>query len=377
MELNIYVDTNDLLLERYREKLENYKEVIGVLPANKDGELGRILLNPTNEGEINFCISCFKFLKCKPQFFEIINANVKNNWEETLNMMLHRTWLSFEDKKKLYSKLLELGPELISKLSDWTKDELKKVLLTPTTEEEFWICERYLEFLEEQAYFITQKNRYLDRLEGRQTIVKQLTDDDSKKGLVEILLDPQSDKELEFCTSYFGFQDDIKFLSECAKEGKCKEINPEESKTVDNVAKVVKMLCRQTAHKGELNFLFDANPGSIADMLYELKILENSDLDTLMNIISNKCGYNYGKINLSSVPFSILPKYTNIYLAYRTVSEVIQNYLVRDIDRNNQNITREMDGFTEMTRKFHYLYSQEFYFSAPTVSANNEKSKIK
>jgi len=137
------------------------------------------------------------------------------------------------------------------------------------------------------------------------------------------------------------------------------------------------MLCRQTAHKGELNFLFDANPGSIADMLYELKILENSDLDTLMNIISNKCGYNYGKINLSSVPFSILPKYTNIYLAYRTVSEVIQNYLVRDIDRNNQNITREMDGFTEMTRKFHYLYSQEFYFSAPTVSANNEKSKIK
>ena len=97
------------------------------------------------------------------------------NWLSTLeDIFLHQSY-SYEIKKRYYDELLQLHPELIEQISNWTKTKLKRILLEPTTEEEYRLCRNYLDYLGEKVNFAERKGNYLERLSYRHEIIKKLS----------------------------------------------------------------------------------------------------------------------------------------------------------------------------------------------------------
>ena len=354
--------------EQYKEKLDEYREVLGTLPTD-DERLENIILNPSNQTETDFCVSCLSFLNETSLFFEEITETMKKEnqcecartyWEENLDMMVcHHRW-HYKQRKEVYKKLLEFRPELASELSAWTKEELKRVLQEPTTEEELNLCIQYTNFLHYEADYLERKNRYLGRLEGRQKLISKLKESDTSDSLLEILLDPQSETELDFCISYFGFQDDLTHLSQNATEGNVKPINPEENESVAAVANFIKALKEGTLTQDECTFLDSTR--STAIVLYELTALEHSNYYGLIHTIAAKSGYDYPPIN-----------------DYSSFMSSFQNHITLGIDRSNPSLNNSLDEFVVTAKEFHLLYLNGLsYEHEQKNSATNESTaKVK
>lgn len=380
-------DIREAMLKSYRGKLEEYRKIIGALPAETDERLANIILNPSNEREIAFCVSCLDFFNDITKTFKDITEEMEqnhececviNNWIDMLNGFLHHQSYYFETKKEYYTEMLELRPELIDKLSTWTKEELKRVLFEPTTNKEYELCQEYLEYLAEEVEFKERKDRYLDRLAHREDVISKLSTDETIKGALEILLDPQTDQELDFCIAYFGFQDDIKQIKENISQKNLKAPNlEEESAIINSVARAVQVLCKRKPLQDELDFFFSASPEGIAEILYKLNCLESSDFDGLIKTISDKTGNKFGDIKLSAVPFSIFPKYYELYSAYTALSTWMHNYPIQRIDRNNSDA--HINRFMRMAEVFHEEYITAAYSTAIPASASikHEESKVK
>lgn len=380
-------DYRDTWLKKYRGELKDYKKILGTIPTDEAEELKRTILNPANEREISLCALCLSFFGNATKTFKTITEEMNQNneceyaidsWEESLDGVLYHHRYGFETKKKYYTTMLEMRPELTDKLSTWIKEELTRVLSDPTTDEEYRLCQDYIGYLADEVEFKELKDKYLDRLVHREEILSKLKDDEPTKGALEILLDPKTEKELDFCTAYFGFQDDIKHLKEIITQGNIQVPSvEEESAIVNSVARAVKALCKREPIQDELDFFLSTSPEEKAEMLYRLNCLENSDIDGLIKAILDKAGNRFGNTKLSTVPFNPFPRYYQIYSTYKTLSTWMHNYPIYRIDRNNS--TDKINRFMRMAEVFHGYYTNAAYSSdtPKATSIKQEESKEK
>ena len=358
----------------YQHELTDYKKILGSLPTDKEEELERVILNPESEKEVDFFVACLKFCNDTTKIFEQMTLKMRENneceyvianWLSTLeDIFLHQSY-SYEIKKKYYDELLQLHPELIEQISNWTKTKLKRILLEPTTEEEYRLCRNYLDYLGEEVNFSERKENYLERLSYRHEIIKKQLKSPYKKDMVEVLLEPLSEKELDFGIAFLGFYDDKKRIIEAVQEGIIKPINPEESVAVNYLTEIIDVLINDKEMEDKLLFLKD--PSKTAEVLYELSILE-CQKDDLINTIITKLGY--------STREGISPRdYFNIYINYDTATQLIDDLVFYGINREDKN--NKIDKFLNIAERFHTRYITDTYEDASSLKLSpQEKSKV-
>lgn len=366
--------------KKYEDELKDYQQILGQLPTELSGKLENILLKPSNEREMSFCISCLEFFNRTTSAFIEITKEMEESfdcedaidtWLDILdNLLRYQNFL--ETKKEYHKRLLEFRPELVERLSNWANVALKRVLSMPSTDEEYMLCKEYLEYLSEEVDFKERKDNYLARLEYRKDTLEFLSRIPYKKGLLEVLSNPNTDKELEFCIAYFGFEDDKKQILESFKAGKITPINPEESAVVDRLASITKVLLEDGEMEERLLFL--RSPEKTADILYELSILE-CDYLRLVEAIGNKLGYDFSEENKANKRLLATPAFSEIYNKYGYARTLIDDLLVFDIDRENKN--NKMDKFIRIAECFHSQFTTDTYETVTPVHIEEPKIKQK
>lgn len=369
-----------LMQKKYEDELRDYQQILGQLPTELSGKLESILLKPSNEREMSFCISCLEFFNRTTSTFIEITKEMEESfdcedaidtWLDILdNLLRYQNFI--EAKKEYHKRLLEFRPELVEQLSNWANVALKRVLSMPSTDEEYMLCKEYLEYLSEEVDFKERKDNYLARLEYRKDTLEFLSRIPYKKGLLEVLSNPNTDKELEFCIAYFGFEDDKKQILESFKAGKITPINPEESAVVDKLASITKVLLEDGEMEERLLFL--RSPEKTADILYELSILE-CDYLRLVEAIGNKLGYDFSEEKKANKRLLATPAFSEIYNKYGYARTLIDDLLVFDIDRENKN--NKMDKFIRIAECFHSQFTTDTYETVTPVHIEEPKVKQK
>ena len=367
------------MLKEYHEKIEEYRALLGTIPTDEKITLERVISNPLTENEMDFCINCLRFFNDSTKSFTNITEEIKQNnkseqdidrWLETVDGLLYHHRYTFETKKEYYQKLLEQRNDLVQKIKNWTTETLLSILLEPTTDEEYRLCQEYLSYLRDEVDFKERKDKYLDRLINRQEILNELSKSSYKKGMVEILMDPHTEKELDFCILYFGFLDDKKRIMEAVNEGKIKPKDPNEGSIVDHLAGIVNALINDADMQDKLFFLRDAS--KTADVLYELSILE-SNKEELVNAIATKLGYTTTSKETNSLS---VPNFYKVYIQYEAATSLINDLVFYGIDREDRH--NKINKFLNMAEQFHYKYVTDTYEDASgSKTTQQEEPKVK
>ena len=366
------------MLKEYHEKLEEYRALLGTIPTDEKITLERVISNPLTENEMDFCINCLRFFNDSTKCFTSITEELKQNnvseqdidrWLEIVDGLLYHHRYTFETKKEYYQKLLEQRKDLIQKIQIWTNKTLSSILLEPTTDEEYRLCQEYLSYLRDEVDFKERKDKYLDRLPYRQETIKELLKSQYKKDMIEILLAPRTEKELDFCIAFFAFEDDKRRIQEAVQEGKIKSINPEESAVVDHIASIVDVLINNKDMGDRLFFL--RNHAKTADILYELSILECKK-DDLVNTIGTKLGYA-----TESEETTLSPRnFFKVCIQYTEAAQLINDLVFYGIDREDKH--NKINKFLNMAEQFHYKYVTDTYEDASgSKSTQQEEPKVK
>ena len=371
-------DYRKQMLKEYHEKLEEYRALLGTIPTDEKITLERVISNPLTENEMDFCINCLRFFNDSTKCFTSITEELKQNnvseqdidrWLEIVDGLLYHHRYTFETKKEYYQKLLEQRKDLIQKIQIWTNETLSSILLEPTTDEEYRLCQEYLSYLRDEVDFKERKDKYLDRLPYRQETKKELLKSPYKKDMIEILLAPRTEKELDFCIAFFAFEDDKRRIQEAVQEGKIKSINPEESAVVDHIASIVDVLINNKDMGDRLFFLRDH--AKTADILYELSILECKK-DDLVNTIGTKLGYATESEGTTLSPRNFF----KVCIQYTEAAQLINDLVFYGIDREDKH--NKINKFLNMAEQFHYKYVTDTYEDASgSKSTQQEEPKVK
>lgn len=285
----------DKMIRNYKRELIEYQKKSGKLPHEED-DFKNILIEPKDYAEAVFAAKCFLFLKDATDFLNQLDRKLQEKGEslQTRNKLKYRFqdvslgWGTENIIRHYLSKLYGYRPDLGIKdeLTVWVTTELQRILQEPKTEAEVYLCQKYIECLAEkeaeakrqQEAKEAQERRiqqYLDRLQNRQGIYDKLKRaGHTHSMLLDILWNPTTQEELDFCISYFGFQDDIKFISEAAKEGKV---------TKPNIG-----VTSDVMFFGDYYF---EQPTNQAKTLYDLTVLEQTDHEALMKLLQEKGEY--------------------------------------------------------------------------------------
>lgn len=363
-------DYRKQMIKEYHEKLAEYRNLLGTIPTDEKEMLENILSNPENEREMDFCINCLRFFKDSTKSFASIEEELKRSnaseedidrWLETVDGLLYHHRYTFDTKKEFYKKLIEQRNDLVRKITTWTNETLSRILLEPSTDEEYRLCQEYISYLNDEVDFKKRKDNYLERLLYRHEEIEELLKSPYKKDMAEILLEPYSEKELDFCTSYFGFIDDKKGITEAVKVGTIKTINPEESSVVEHISGIINVLINDDDMQDKLFFLRD--PAETADVLYELCILEY-DKNRLVNTIANKLGYSSQEGTETLEP----QDYFKVYVQYEEAVSLINDLIFYRIDREDKH--NKMNKFLSMSQYFHHKYVTDTYEDSSSVKIN-------
>lgn len=344
----------DKMIRDYKRRLTEYQKKTGTLP-HEVGDFENFLQAPKDYAEAVFAARCFLFLKNGTDFLKVFDKKMQEKGEsqQTRNKLKYRFqdvslgWGTEHIIRHYLAKLYDYRPDLglQDELARWVSTELKRILQDPKTEAEVDLCQKYIDCLaEKEAEELRQKEakaaqerriqQYLDRLQNRQDIYDKLNSSGYHSRLLEVLWNPTTQAELDFCISYFGFQDDIKFISEAAKEGKV---------TQPDIA-----AASAAVFYGDWYF---EKPVNQAKTLYDLTVLEQTNPDALMQAIQAKTEYSE---------------------EYEDFKESLDAKIVRGINReeiekgqSSQPLTR----FTTFAQELHqrYLTGMSYEEATPTT----------
>lgn len=354
----------DQMISNYKNKLTEYQKKKMTLP-HEEQDFDLILIEPKDYAEAVFAAYCFKFLTDGTDFLKELDKKLQ---EKNIHIQIRKKlsyrlmdvslgWGTENIIKHYLSKLYEYHPELgiQDELKSWVKTELKRIIHSPKTEPELELCQKYLECLaekeneaerkrQEQAAFEESIQNYLTRLENRQGVYERIKKlGQSHSALLDILWNPTTREELEFCISYFGFQDDIKFISEAAKDGNIKAIDL--NATSDAV------------FFGDWYF---EQPINQAKTLFDLTILEQSDYQGLMTILQEKGGY-------STTPTAEYENFKS-YLEAMIIAGISREEIAKG--STSEVLTR----FNSFAQKFHQRYLANVNYEGEDTSVVRKSS---
>lgn len=363
-----FEDHGDDMIKKYKKDMAEYQKKMGTLPhETKDFET--VVLNPKDYAEAVFAARCFSFLKDGTDFLTIFDQKMQEAGEpiRTRKKLVYRFmdvslgWGTESIIKHYLTKLYEYRPDLglQDELTSWVATELKRILQDPKTEAEVDLCCKYIECLAEKEAEETRQRQakeaqekriqqYLDRLQNRQGVYEKLKRaGQTHSMLLDVLWNPTTAEELEFCISYFGFQDDIKFISEAAKEGKVKPVDLTEASNA--------------VFYGDSYF---KQPENQASTLYDITVLEQTNKNGLMQAIQDKGGYN-----------------SPLTLEYENFKDYLDTQIIFGISREEiakGNSSEALSRFSTFAQELHKRYlSGMMYEEEDTPVTRRETSSVK
>lgn len=140
--------------------------------------------------------------------------------------------------------------------------------------------------------FEERRKEYFQRLRKYSEYIIQSSKDKKNEKLIELLLMPRTEKELEFCNHYIMFLEDTIKISIHAAQGNVEKINLDNNDFIDYVAKFVNA-AYNNADEDELKKLIEPymanNKKFFAKVIYQMLVLTQSTPEYLAESLCKKC----------------------------------------------------------------------------------------
>lgn len=161
--------------------------------------------------------------------------------------------------------------------------------------------------------FEEQRQDYFKKLRKYIAFIEETAKEKKNEKLVETLLNPRNEKELEFGNYYIMYIEDSLNLSINASCKNVLEINPENSIYVEYLSSIINEL-RNNASVDVINKINEKymknGCESLAKVLYEMLVLVITNQEGLVKSLYKKCGINIDD-ELEAMQLSILIKKAN------------------------------------------------------------------
>ena len=318
----------------YKQKLEEYRETIGVLPTDVPELLVKLITIPSNVQELRLAQHCLTFLFEKTDFYNQKLGKFANEYgqQHTLGeclFTLRDTECDYQTAKKAHDKIISTFPQLVNDIKELANNPvLLEALTNPKSDQDISICYHYKEYLYYQVKFAKDKKKYFDELEGKRQIITKLEATGQQQHLLEILLDPKDATELKFCTAFFKLHMDLQSIEEAAYEGRLKD---------SNAFNDISYYASTYLHYPEM-YIDKLNEEILADSLFNIAVLKYTSQDKLLNAIAQQH-----------------PQHPSISDAYNRFVSYAQNKTTNGITRSNPNMCEDIDRFCKTQQIFHKL----------------------
>lgn len=191
--------------------------------------------------------------------------------------------------------------------------------------------------------FNERLNEYNLRLKKHQETIIALSKDDSNKRVVEILLNPLNEEELQFANAYLDFLEDaIRISINAAYDNIC-GIDLEYSLAVEYFEKYISAICdnKNAEEIKEILAPYKTYDGTrLARILYELQVIAFTDAEEFVNYLSDKCN-----VDLED---------ESVIKLIATSSELIKESL--SLERAKYGKPEDFRSFILFARYYHILY---------------------
>lgn len=143
--------------------------------------------------------------------------------------------------------------------------------------------------------FAEQKIEYFNKLKKYGKIVEELSQKETNKELINILLLPKDEKELEFANHYIMWLDDSLQIVLNALCGNLAKIDLNDSVFVDFMINNINTLQSNNSieEMKQINKKYAGNgPEFDAKLIYEMLVVLTSDLEEFAKVLYDKCGFD-------------------------------------------------------------------------------------
>lgn len=180
-------------------------------------------------------------------------------------------------------------------------------------------------YVEQEESFFTTRNKYLERLKNREDIF-----DPVFNGLLDVILDPKDEFELEYCESILGFQDDVKEIKSSCATGDIRRIDIDNSYAIKTISECI-MLMSVDEVKPEVYTKICAV--DTAKLMYEIMVMSSCDKDNFFNRLVLESGFTCDKlddIEMFNFFYSMFFAFLNSVDTTRVMNEKTFDYILED-----------------------------------------------
>lgn len=188
-----------------------------------------------------------------------------------------------------------------------------------------------------------QQQIYELRLKRHKETIIELSKDESNKRVVEILLCPTTEEELQFANAYLDFIEDAIRINVNAAYDNIYGIDLEYSLAAEYYEKYISAICanKNAEEIKEILAPYKSKDGTIlARILYELQVITLTDEEEFINYLSEKCNVD---LEDEMIATHIL-----------TSSELIKESL--SLERTKDGLTEDFTSFILFAKYYHSLY---------------------
>ena len=143
--------------------------------------------------------------------------------------------------------------------------------------------------------FNEKRKHYFNKLKRYTEYVKKLASQKKNEKIVEILLNPQNEKELEFCNHYIMYIDDTIKLTINASCNNIIDINPEESIYIDFLTDLINTIQNfdSIEEAKKIYSKYEKNYEQIAQICYQMIVITITNSDKLVEELFEKCNIDF------------------------------------------------------------------------------------
>ena len=191
--------------------------------------------------------------------------------------------------------------------------------------------------------FEEQLNIYSLRLNNHPQTIVALSKDESNKRVVEILLCPLTEEELQFANAYLDFLEDAIRINVNAAYDNIYGIDLEYSLAAEYYEKYISAICANKNAKEIKEILapYKSKDGTcLARILYELQVITLTDEEEFINYLSEKCNVDLEDEKIAS----------HIVAS----SELIKESL--SLEKAKDGLTEDFTSFILFAKYYHSLY---------------------
>ncbi len=315
----------------YKQKLEEYRKTLGILPTDMKELLFQTIRNSQDEDDIKFVQKCLQYLDYATKTFSnprsILTNEKDQEWARNYSPLYYQT-ASYEDMKEKHTELFQRFPRKL------VEEILFEALTNPTSENDAFLCESFSNYLYSKVKLVQAKEKYSKRLETEQTTIDKLKETGKHQRIIEILQEPQTAQEIDFCNSFLNLQNSIQAIRQAKEEG-----NAKPGTLHDLARKIGTCLFEPTTFQTP----FDPNYSSAnyaADLLYDLAYANIIERDTFIKILQKK--YPQATTN-------------DLDNALQNFTTYIQEQLMKDMSRDNNSFNQNARYFTKIEEEFSKL----------------------